>query len=316
MRTGRVSRFVAERKMDKERFDRQLRLLVLLTQDRDTDIDSLSRELQMSRRSIYRYIETFRELGFVVEKRGNRYRVSPSSPFFRRITERIHFTEDEALTINQVLNAVYDRSPQVRHLRQKLSSLYDFDVLARHGVDEHIARNLASLYDAVKLERVAVLRGYVSPSSGKVSDRMVEPYMFLSENSEVRCYELATGMNKTFKISRAERVDLLDMLWSHKEAHQPFYTDMFGFSGEQLFPVRLVLGALSARLLLEEVPSAASQLALLDDGRYRLHARVCSYKGVGRFVLGLCDDVEVESPRDFKDYLRARIRFLTQKIGS
>lgn len=302
--------------MDKERFDRQLRLLVLLTQDRDTDIDSLSRELQMSRRSIYRYIETFRELGFVVEKRGNRYRVSPSSPFFRRITERIHFTEDEALTINQVLNAVYDRSPQVRHLRQKLSSLYDFDVLARHGVDEHIARNLASLYDAVKLERVAVLRGYVSPSSGKVSDRMVEPYMFLSENSEVRCYELATGMNKTFKISQAERVDLLDMLWSHKEAHQPFYTDMFGFSGEQLFPVRLVLGALSARLLLEEVPSVASQLALLDDGRYRLHARVCSYKGVGRFVLGLCDDVEVESPRDFKDYLRARIRFLTQKIGS
>lgn len=302
--------------MDKERFDRQLRLLVLLTQDRDTDIDSLSRELQMSRQSIYRYIETFRELGFVVEKRGNRYRVSPSSPFFRRITERIHFTEDEALTINQVLNAVYDRSPQVRHLRQKLSSLYDFDVLARHGVDEHIARNLASLYDAVKLERVAVLRGYVSPSSGKVSDRMVEPYMFLSENSEVRCYELATGMNKTFKISRAERVDLLDMLWSHKEAHQPFYTDMFGFSGEQLFPVRLVLGALSARLLLEEVPSVASQLALLDDGRYRLHARVCSYKGVGRFVLGLCDDVEVESPRDFKDYLRARIRFLTQKIGS
>lgn len=302
--------------MDKERFDRQLRLLVLLTQDRDTDIDSLSRELQMSRRSIYRYIETFRELGFVVEKRGNRYRVSPSSPFFRRITERIHFTEDEALTINQVLNAVYDRSPQVRHLRQKLSSLYDFDVLARHGVDEHIARNLASLYDAVKLERVAVLRGYVSPSSGKVSDRMVEPYMFLSENSEVRCYELATGMNKTFKISRAERVDLLDMLWIHKEAHQPFYTDMFGFSGEQLFPVRLVLGDLSARLLLEEVPSVASQLALLDDGRYRLHARVCSYKGVGRFVLGLCDDVEVESPRDFKDYLRARIRFLTQKIGS
>ena len=302
--------------MDKERFDRQLRLLVLLTQDRDTDIDSLSRELQMSRRSIYRYIETFRELGFVVEKRGNRYRVAPSSPFFRRITERIHFTEDEALTINQVLNAVYDRSPQVRHLRQKLSSLYDFDVLARHGVDEHIARNLATLYDAVKLERVAVLRGYVSPSSGKVSDRMVEPYMFLSENSEVRCYELATGMNKTFKISRAERVDLLDMLWSHKEAHLPFYTDMFGFSGEQLFPVRLVLGPLSARLLIEEVPSAASQLALLDDGRYRLHARVCSYKGVGRFVLGLCDDVEVESPRDFKDYLRARVRFLTQKIGT
>ncbi len=301
--------------MDKERFDRQLRLLVLLTQDRATDIESLSRELQMSRRSIYRYIEAFRSLGFIIEKRGNRYHISSSSPFFKSITERIHFSEDEAVTINQVLNAVYDQSPQVRHLRQKLSALYDFDVLARHGVDEHIARNLSVLYDAVKLERVAVLRGYVSPSSRKVSDRMVEPYMFLSENSEVRCYELSSGMNKTFKISRARSVELLDMLWTHKEAHLPFYTDLFGFSGERLFPVCVILGALSARLLMETTPAAASQLSLLDDGRYRLTTNVCDYKGIGRFVLGLCDDVEVVSPDSFKDYLRARIRFLTQKIG-
>ncbi len=300
--------------MEKERFDRQLRLMMLLAQNRTSDISMLSRELQLSRRSIYRYIETFRELGFIIEKRGHGYHLSSSSPFFKAITERIHFSEDEAITINQVLNAVHDQSPQVRHLRQKLSSLYDFEVLSRHGVDEHIARNLSTLYDAVKLERVALLRGYVSPSSGRVSDRMVEPYMFMSGNTEVRCYELSTGMNKTFKISRAGSVELLDMLWSHKTEHTPFYTDMFGFSGEHQFPVTLVLGGLSARVLIEEAPNARRQLTLLDDGRYQLETLVCDYKGIGRFVLGLCDDVEVVSPDAFKQYLRERVRFLTEKI--
>lgn len=302
--------------MEQERFDRQLQLLLLLSQGHPQDIETLSRELGISRRSIYRYIDTFRRMGFVVEKRSTRYRIDPSSPFFRKITDRIHFTEAEAVTINRVLNAVYDRSPEVRHLREKLSGLYDFKVLARHGVDEHIAQNLSTLYDAVKLEQVVVLRNYVSPNSGKVSDRTVEPYMFMSENSEVRCYEVTTGMNKTFKISRAERVDLLDMLWSHKDKHLPFYTDLFGFSGEKRFPVRIALGPLAARLLIEESPNALSQMTLLNDGRYLLETEVCNYKGIGRFVLGLCDDVEVLSPNEFQEYLRERIRFLTQKIGT
>ena len=123
-------------------------------------------------------------------------------------------------------------------------------------------------------------------------------------------------MNKTFKISRAERVDLLDMLWSHKDKHLPFYTDLFGFSGEKRFPVRIALGPLAARLLIEESPNALSQMTLLNDGRYLLETEVCNYKGIGRFVLGLCDDVEVLSPNEFQEYLRERIRFLTQKIGA
>ncbi len=301
--------------MEKERFDRQLQLMLLLTQSQPRDIESLGRELHMSRRSIYRYIDTFRKMGFIVEKHSSKYRIDQSSPFFRQITERIHFSEAEAITINRVLNAVYDRSPEVRHLRQKLSGLYDFKVLSRHGVDEHIAHNLSNLYDAIKLERVVVLRNYASPHSGKVSDRTVEPYMFLSENTEVRCYELATGMNKTFKISRAAQVDLLDMLWSHKDKHKPFYTDLFGFSGETQIPVRIVLGPLAARILMEESSNALPQMTLQDDGRYLLETSVCSYKGIGRFVLGLCDDVEVLEPQEFKSYLRERVRFLTQKIG-
>lgn len=302
--------------MEFDKFDRQLRLMVLLTQNHTLTVEAISEQLQMSKRSIYRYIDAFRAMGFNVVKEGSRYRIDHSSPFFRQITDRIHFTDDEAITINQVLNSVYDNSPQVRHLREKLSALYDFKVLARHGIDDHIARNLSVLYEAVQQERVAVLHDYSSPNSGRQCDRIVEPYLFLSENSEVRCFEVTTGMNKTFKISRAASVELLDLLWTHKKEHQPFHTDLFHFSGDRLYRIRLLMGRLATSLLLEETPAAESQITLQDDGRWLLDTEVCSFKGAGRFVLGLFDDIEVVDSPEFQNYLNQRIHSLTQKSES
>lgn len=301
--------------MELDKFDRQLRLLLMLTQHRNLTVDDVSRQLSMSRRSIYRYIDSYKQMGFIVVKEGPRYHIDPESPFFKQITSLIHFTEDEAMTINQVLNSVYDNSPQVRHLREKLSSLYDYKVLSKHGVDEHIAQNLAALFEAVKTERMVVLRDYASPNSAQTSDRIVEPYLFVSENSEVRCYEIKTGQNKTFKLSRIRKVEPLDLLWSHKNEHAEYFTDLFHFSGEERFPVTLILGQLSMSLLVEEYPGASAMLKKQDDGRFLLKTEVCSYKGIGRFVMGLIDDIEIVDSPDFVEYLRGKVEDLTQKVG-
>ena len=301
--------------MELDKFDRQLRLLLMLTQHRNLTVDDVSRQLSMSRRSIYRYIDSYKQMGFIVVKEGPRYHIDPESPFFKQITSLIHFTEDEAMTINQVLNSVYDNSPQVRHLREKLSSLYDYKVLSKHGVDEHIAQNLAALFEAVKTERMVVLRDYASPNSAQTSDRIVEPYLFVSENSEVRCYEIKTGQNKTFKLSRIRKVEPLDLLWSHKSEHAEFFTDLFHFSGEERFPVTLILGQLSMSLLVEEYPGASAMLKKQDDGRFLLKTEVCNYKGIGRFVMGLIDDIEIVDSPDFVEYLRGKVEDLTQKVG-
>lgn len=300
--------------MELEKFDRQLKLMILLTQNRSLSLDDISNKLGISKRSIYRYLDLFSEMGFVVVKEKKHYRLDHSSPFFREITDKIHFTQDEAITLNHVLNAVYDNSPQVRHLRAKLAQLYDYKALAGHEVDSRVAKNRATLFDAVRLERMVLLRKYTSPHSGKVSNRIVEPYLFLSENTEVRCFELASGLNKTFKISRAESVEMLDMLWSNKDKHQPIYTDLFHFSGEQVIPVTLLLGPLAASVLLEEYPAAESQLQMQDDGRQLLTTNVCSLKGIGRFVLGLFDDVEVVDSPQLMKYLQEKTKLLTFKF--
>lgn len=54
--------------MDQPKLERLLRLMKLLTANTTYDIDQLAERLQMSRRTVYRYIDTFREAGFVIKK--------------------------------------------------------------------------------------------------------------------------------------------------------------------------------------------------------------------------------------------------------
>ena len=252
-------------------------------------------------------------MGFVVKKEGTRYRLDHSSPFFSEIVTGIQFTEAEGVALSQILNSVYNNSAEVRALREKLSNLYNPDILSRHGVDSTLAQNISRIFQAIKEERVVLLRDYNSPSSGQVSNRIVEPYLFINENAEVRCYELSTKMNKTFKVSRCADVELLDLLWSHKEEHMPFYSDLFGFTGDTRLPVSILLGQLSTSVLLEEYPDAQRQMSLQPDGRQLLKTEVCSYVGIARFVLGLYDDIEVVDSPEFKEYLLQRVHHILEK---
>ena len=295
-------------------FERQLRLMVLLTQNREYTLDELCGKLDMSRRTLYRYLELFKDMGFEVVKQGTIYRLDKSSSFFKDITRLVHFTEDEAITLRYVLDTLQESNLQARLLRRKLERLYDFGVLSAPQTDHRQADNLQMLYEAVKQHRQVVLKNYSSVNSNREDDRAVEPYMFLNNNSEIRCFEVKTGQNKIFKISRIGKVVLLDLLWSHEEKHTRIYTDLFHFSGEKRFPVILRLGRLASNLLKEEYPYSAGLLEPDGSNHWILKIQVCSYLGVGRFVLGLFEDIEIINSPEFSLFLRERVHDLTKKI--
>lgn len=64
--------------MDQPKLERLLRLMKLLTANTTYNVDQLAERLQMSRRTIYRYIDTFREAGFVIKKAGDCIRLDRS----------------------------------------------------------------------------------------------------------------------------------------------------------------------------------------------------------------------------------------------
>lgn len=295
--------------MRHDKLERELYLLLLLTDNRIYTVDKLCEKLGISRRNLYYYLDFFRDSGFKVYKRGNCYSIDRNSPFFNRLIECISITEEEAVLIRRLLEKAGQKDSLAVNLCKKLERFYDFDIINNDELREQRVYNIGVLYDAIKLHRQAVIRGYASPHSRTTRDRLVEPFMLMNNNNEVRCYEPSSKLNKTFKLSRMHEVELLDSEWVYEDRHRKMYTDVFMFSGEEQMPVSLLLGQLSYNVLKEEYPAAEAYTTSCVDGRHRLDLYVCNYAGIGRFVLGLFDDIEVLGNDEF-------ISFLKQKIES
>lgn len=77
----------------------------------------------------------------------------------------------------------------------------------------------------------------------------------------------------------------------------------------------MLLGQLSYNVLKEEYPQAGKFISPASGGRHRLDMDVCSYAGIGRFVLGLFEDIEVLGGDGFKDYLRRKAERLASLTG-
>ena len=301
--------------MRHDKLEKQLYLLQLLTENRSYTLDKLCDKLDLSLRNLYYYIDFFRDSGFHLYKHGDYYCIDRDSPFFTRLFDRITFTEEEAITMRRLLDKVDKQSAIVQHLKNKLDKFYDFHILDSSAeLDEHNARIVGLIYDAIKYKRQLLLRNYSSPHSQSQRDRLVEPFLLMNSNREVRCFETTSRMNKTFKISRMEEVEMLDTPWIYEVHHKQLFTDVFMFSGEQRYPIVLRLGALSYNVLIEEYPKASPFIQPTDDGKYLLEMDVCSYLGIGRFVLGLFEDIEVLGDEGFKSFLQEKIKVYQVKI--
>ena len=243
-----------------------------------------------------------------MEKQGKCYSIDRESPYLKRLFETINFTEEEALTMLSILNKVGEENALAQRIRYKLNRFYDFHILDNPALRERVAHCVSVLYDAIKRERVVKIMGYASPHSDTVSDRVVEPFLLLNDNNDVRCYELSSGENKTFKLSRMRDVVLLDLSWSCESKHKWVFTDIFMFSGEERLPVAVRLDRLAYQVFVEEYPRAAHAVTQEDAAHYVLRTEVVSYRGIGRFVLGLYDHVEVLGDEGFQAYVRETLR--------
>ena len=301
--------------MRHDKLEKQLYLLQLLTENRSYTLDKLCDKLNLSLRNLYYYLDFFRDSGFHLYKHGDYYCIDRDSPFFTRLFDRITFTEEEAITMRRLLDKVDKQSAIVQHLKNKLDKFYDFHILDNSAeLDEHNARIVGVIYDAIKYKRQLLLRNYSSPHSQSQRDRLVEPFLLMNSNREVRCFETTSRMNKTFKISRMEEVEMLDTPWIYEVHHKQLFTDVFMFSGEKRYPIVLCLGHLSYNVLIEEYPKASPFIQPTDDGKYLLEMDVCSYLGIGRFVLGLFEDIEVLGDEGFKSFLQEKIKVYQVKI--
>ena len=275
----------------------------LLTANTTYSIDQLAERLDMSRRTVYRYIDTFREAGFVIKKSGDCIRLDKESPHFRDISQLVHFTEEEAVILRSAIENIDDTNLLKQNLKRKLYSVYDNKTLADTVVRGKNAPNIRTLVEAIEQQRQVVLHGYQSAHGAKVRDRRVEPFAFTTNYVQVWCYDPEDGVCKLFKTSRIGSVTLAEEHWQHAAEHREGFIDAFRMHGERRFRVRLELGMLACNLLCEEYPLAERDLAALGEGRWLLDTEVAGMAGVGRFVVGLLDDIRIVDAPELKVHL-------------
>lgn len=81
-------------------------------------VDELAEKLDTSYRSIYRYIDTFKEVGFAVEKiHSNMYRLVKMPSQFKDLSRLVFFSEEEAEIVGNLKST----------MRRKLAAIYVMD---------------------------------------------------------------------------------------------------------------------------------------------------------------------------------------------
>ena len=288
--------------MDQPKLERLLRLMKLLTANTTYNVDQLSERLSMSRRTVYRYIDTFREAGFVIKKTGDCIRLDKASPHFRDISQLVHFTEEEAVILKSAIENIDDTNLLKQNLKRKLYSVYDNRTLADTVVHGKNAPNIRRLVEAIEEQRQVVLHGYQPAHGGRVRDRTVEPFAFTTNYVEVWCYDPDDGANKLFKTSRIGSVTPAGA-WRHASEHREGFIDVFRMHGERRFRIRLDMGPLARNLLCEEYPLAERHIRPTGEGRWLLETDIASPAGAGRFVVGLLDDIRIVDSPELTDYL-------------
>lgn len=290
--------------MDQPKIERLLRLMMLLTSNNRYSIDELSYKLNTSKRTIYRYIDTFREAGFVIKKRGECFRLDKTSPYFKDISDLVHFTEEESYILSQVIDSIDETLPIKQNLRAKLASVYDYNLIAECVVQGKNSKIVSNIAEAISNEKSITLHNYKSINSKTISNRVIEPIKFSTNYVDIWGYEVASKKCKLFKISRIESVTINDKSWEYKEMHKPLILDIFRIQGELTHKIKLELSLIAYSLLIDEFPLSEKYITKVDNSKWILDCNVCSYKGVGRFVMGLLNEITIIENNEFKNYIK------------
>lgn len=290
--------------MDQPKIERMLRLMKMMSGNVNYTVEELGDKLGISYRSIYRYIDTFKASGFVVEKlQKNVYKLGKMPRSYVDMKNLIYFSEEEAYIIDSLINSLDETNTLKTDLKKKLSAVYNFTTMISYVQKKDIAERVEALGKAIRGKKKVVLKAYESANSKEVSDRHVEPFAFTTNCIDIWGFDTEKQENRIFKISRIGSVEIQEEAWKYEEKHERSKTDCFRMSGYEQTPVKLELGLQAKNLLLEEYPLAEKDLKR-EGKKWILETMVSDMAGVGRFVIGLAHDIKVVDSPALTDYIR------------
>lgn len=287
-----------------------LKLLMLLSGIRKYDVVEIAERFEITERTVYRYLNEIENSGFIIERDAGCYSLLQSDCRTKSLKKLLHFSEEEAYILYRALLELGEYRRHAKNIINKLHTLYDFRALQKMKESDELSK-IKSLSNAIEANNQVMLLQYHSSNSHKIEDRHVEPFEIMSDYEGVWCFDMRDGKVKQFKISRMMEVKALPHKWQHANNHKTPFADAFRMSAPE--PIAHVEAALSMRaynLLKEEHPAALCYIKKVKQNYY-LNIPIADFHGIGRFVLGLSDEIKVYAPIEFINFLnrKQKIKF-------
>lgn len=272
-------------------------------------VDELAKRLDTSYRSIYRYIDTFKELGFAVEKiHGNVFRIVKMPSSFKDLSKLVYFSDEEAKILCGLIENLDSTHALKSALYKKLAAIYDITSINEFKGSKSNAACVQAIRNAMDEKKRVVLKNYSSSNSGEIRDRLVEPFGFTNNHLDVWAYDCEKGDCRLFKIPRIDWVDILEDPWQYEAKHHRKNIDDFrmAYDGPGV-PVKLELSLRAKNLLVEEFPLAETGVKKVGD-KWFYEGKAGQMEGVGRFCIGLAGDVKVVDSPELQEYIADYIK--------
>ena len=265
-------------------------------------VKSIESFLETSERTVYRYLDLLKDLGFKIEKDNkNKIFIAASSD-----ANIIPFTPQEADYLKKLILTTGKENQLAHSVLQKVQQSSELQLGADTIFKAHLSKIVEQISVAIIERKQLLIKGYSSANSQSISDRIVEPTCFTENYDSVSAFEIKTMLNKYFNIERMTSVKVLETPMKHEAQHEFYKPDIFGFQGKSMNKeIELQMSMRAYLLLKEEYPmSAAFIQPIADTGRYYFKANVQSFKAPARFVMGFLDEVQVVGSKEFLRHIQ------------
>ena len=300
--------------MDQPKIERLLRLMQYLSGNSYYTIDELSVKLEITRRTIYRYLDTFKNVGFAVQRINDGvYRMANMRNSDADLSKIVYFSEEEAFVVNGLIDALDDTNAMKNELKLKLSAVYEATNIKKYTINKGVSKTISNLASAIKNKKSVVLRHYSSSRSNTVKDYQVEPFVFTTNYLDVWAFDVNDKQNKTFKVARIGEVETLEKEWANESAHQEEPTDSFRSHSNQSFHVKLKLTQVAKNRMVEDFPLTAREI-IQDKDAWYYEGDVRSMEGIGRFVLSLPEHITILEGEEVRQYVREKADYILKEM--
>lgn len=271
-------------------------------------VDQLSQQLKATTRTVYRYFKLLEEIGFIIDQdfHGKYFihREEGENP-------EDSFTLEEVSILRQLIQSGAGGHPLRENILKKLAFHSEAKELPEQFLKLRVARMFRSISEAIEAGKQVVLKNYHSANSQEITDRLVEPFQFGEGFQSILALDTKDKQCKYFKLERIGEVVMLEKSFKFQKLHEKSATDIFGISGKKETWITLQLSLRAYVLLREEYPLSLPYLEKSENPEersYTFHAPVLNFKGAGRFVMGLADEISIIGSTEFKNYIKDKLK--------